>query len=347
GDVPRVHGAPGGGMEAGGERDGHQELQQHLVDRRLVPGDDPEEEEHAVRGGTRDQLAVGERGEEEPTRHEGRRQELEAEVTRHQRSRPDGREQREDQRVERGCGDQEGDDGEAGDELAGDDLHVTHGIGPQQLERAELPLLGEQAHREERHDDEQPLLDVDELVLPEAALQIHAPHEDVEANVGVEVVPRQHQEDRRQPIEEEGGEVERELLPGDREHDHHGRGRPPPTKRRNISSSASASWRSSTIGQPWRCIASPAARAMSPAAASTTSPAGPSATLSTPGSAASTAHTSGVGPATRRTSRWRAASRVPSSSGVPSPTTRPRATTITRSHSASTSERMWLEKRTV
>src|SRR5581483_7325540 len=233
-----------------------------------------------------------------------------------------------------------------GDELPRDDLAVADRIRPEELERAELPLLGEEPHREERHEHEQQALDVEELVLPEAARQIHPTHQHEEPEVRVEEVSRQHEEHGGERVEEERREVERELLRRDREDRHEAS--PPSTRRRKISSRSAVSWRSSRMTQPRRSSTSPAARTGSPSPPVSSTNAPPStSTRSTPGTAASAAATSADGPSTRRTSRRRRPSRALRSPGVPSPTRRPRAMTITRSHTASTSERMWLEKKTV
>src|SRR5207244_2613064 len=155
-----------------------------------------------------------------------------------------------------------------------------------ELERAHPTNLGEEPHSEERQQDEEPLLHVEELVLPEPALELHAAHHHEEAQVGGEVVPREHEEHARERVEEEGGEVELELLGGEGE-DGHGRASAPSrTRRRNICSRSGVSWRSSRIVQPCAAIAAPAARAASPSPAASSTNASPSRiTRSTPGRA--------------------------------------------------------------
>ena len=120
---------------------------------------DPEEEEHAVGGRRGDQLALGERRHEEAAGDERRRQEPEPEVAGDERARRDRRDAREQQRMDRGRRNHRAHDREAGEELPGDDLGVAHRVGPQELERAELPLLGEEPHGEQRHEDEQEALE--------------------------------------------------------------------------------------------------------------------------------------------------------------------------------------------
>src|SRR5262249_40470797 len=149
---------------------------------------------------------------------------------------------------------------------------------------AQAPLLRKEPHGEQRHEHEQQLSHVVELVLPQAEHQVHAAEPDVEVEVGVEEPAREHQEDARQGVEQERGEVEDQLLARDREDPHDARSRPLASRRTS-------------------------SRKMS------SSPLRPSC--------------------------------APRSAGVPSPTMRPRTMTITRSHSCSTSERMWLENSTV
>src|SRR5262249_48929721 len=93
-------------------------------------------------------------------------------------------------------------------------------IGPQQLEGAEASLLGEEPHRDQRHQDEEQLTRVVELVLPQAEHEVHAAEAHVEVEVGVEEPAGEDQEDAGQRVEQERREVEHELLAGDREQAH-------------------------------------------------------------------------------------------------------------------------------
>src|SRR5262249_12895568 len=228
--------------------------------------------------------ALGQRREEEPARRECGAEECQAEVARQQGSPGDGLEAGEKQRV---C-ERRRDEGEEHDQarevLPRDDLAVAQGIGPEELERSEPAFLGEETHREQRDEDEKELAHVVELVLPEPQHEVHAAEADVEVEVGVEEPTGKDEEDAGERVEEERGEVQHQLLAGDREH------------RQDACSRPRASSRTRS-------------RKMS--------------------------------------SRRLRPRRAPSSAGVPSPTMRPRAMTTTRSQSASTSERMWLEKSTV
>src|SRR5207253_727328 len=166
---------------------------------------------------------------------------------------------------------EEHDDGGAGEELPGDDLGIADGVRPEELERPELALLGEEPHGEERHEDEKQPLDVEHLILPEAAREIGPAHQDEEAEVRVEAVPGEDEEDGGEHVEQERAEVERELLARDGEDGHEARG-PSPTRSRKTSSRPGASWRSSRTVQPRRLTASPTARSpRSPASRSRTS----------------------------------------------------------------------------
>src|SRR2546430_14065752 len=87
-----------------------------------------------------------------------------------------------------------------------------------------------------RSQDEEPLLHGEELILPEPALELHAAHQHEVAQVGGEVERREGEEHARERVEEEGGEVELELLGGEGE-DRHACGRAPSrTRRRKICS---------------------------------------------------------------------------------------------------------------
>src|ERR1700757_183158 len=111
-------------------------------------------------------------------------------------------------------------DDEAAEEFPENDLAIAHRIRPEELERAELALLGEEPHGEERDERQEQALDVEKLPLPEPARQIHAAHQHEEAQGRVEEVAREDEEYRRERVEEERGEVELELLHGEREHVH-------------------------------------------------------------------------------------------------------------------------------
>ena len=178
------------------------------------------------------------------------------------------------------------------------------------------------------------------------------PMQHEEAEVRVEEVAGEHEEDRGERVEEERREVEPQLLPRRSASDAHARGAPGSHQaeedllevERLLRAARGSTSRA-------RCIASPTARAASssPAPSRTKPP--------------SAARRRAPRPAAPRERRPRPSSARPvdaddaraggaraarrSSPGVPSPTSRPRAMTITRSQSASTSERMWLEKRTV
>ncbi len=70
-----------------------------------------------------------------------------------------------------------------GEELAREDLSVTERVREQQLHRAELPLLGEQPHRQERDGERHPFgRHVDEPQLEEIVEDVHP-----EAELGEEV----------------------------------------------------------------------------------------------------------------------------------------------------------------
>src|SRR5262249_9635016 len=88
--VARVDAAAHEHLEAVEERQLPEDGEGALAHRRLVPGDDPEEEQHAVGGGAGDQLAVGERRQEEPARGERGGEQRETEVAGEERSPGDG-----------------------------------------------------------------------------------------------------------------------------------------------------------------------------------------------------------------------------------------------------------------
>src|SRR5207253_8872682 len=126
-----------------------------------------------------------------------------------------------------------------------------------------------------------------QLILPEAARQVRPAHEDEEAEVRIEPISRQDEENGGERVEEERAEVERELLPGHGEDDHEPRS-PSPTRPRKISSRPTASGRSSRTVQPCRRTTSPAARASAARSSpSSTKPPAVGSTASTPGTAPS------------------------------------------------------------
>src|SRR5262249_6333202 len=156
------------------------------------------------------------------------------------------------------------------------------------------------------------LAHVVELVLPETQHEVHAAEADEVVEVRVEEPPGQDEEHRRQRVEQQRREVERQLLSRDGEDAHDAFSRR--TSCRKMSSRSSVSLRSSRTSQPPRAMRSPASRgrSTSPPASSTNAPFVCSTSV-TSGNARSAAATSAGGPSARSTTRWRRPSCTPSS----------------------------------
>jgi hypothetical protein len=68
-------------------------------------------------------------------------------------------------------------------ELAGEHVAIADGQAPQELERPELPLLGDEPHRDERQHQQRHQAIVQEHVAPEPHRQVAAAEEHVEREV--------------------------------------------------------------------------------------------------------------------------------------------------------------------
>src|SRR5262249_33329119 len=114
--------------------------------------------------------------------------------------------------------DQEPEVGEqSSEELSRQQLAVTDRIREEELERAELPLLGEEPHGEERQHEEDDQAVVEEHEPPEAARLVGAPHQHEEHDVAVEEVAREADEDGAQDGGERSAAHGGELAAGDEE----------------------------------------------------------------------------------------------------------------------------------
>src|SRR5439155_19304853 len=95
---------------------------------------------------------------------------------------------------------------------------VAEWIGEEELERTESPLLGEEAHGEQRNGEDQHQADVDEEDLPEVLHDVQAEAEGDEVDeVGVEVVAGVGEEGGGHQVNERRAEVGAQLLPEERD----------------------------------------------------------------------------------------------------------------------------------
>src|SRR5262249_5673007 len=116
-----------------------------------------------------------------------------------------------------------------GQELPREQLAIAHRPGEDELERAELPLLGEEPHGEEREHEQrdQPVIEEDEA--PEPRSLVGAAHEHEEHEVAVEEVAGEEQEHRPEHPRERAARERAELAVTDRVRLTHAR---PPRRRR-------------------------------------------------------------------------------------------------------------------
>src|SRR5581483_115925 len=250
----------------------------------------------------------------------------------------------------------------AREELREVDLRVEERIGEEQLDRPELPLLGEEPHGEERRRHEQHQADVDEEQLEEVLEDVLAEAERHEEDeVGVEVVPREQQEERPDDVEERLREEPVELL-REKRPDAPSRDARHSRSRRSTKRSSSVRLRgpSSSSGQP----AAMHARASSAVTCSRTrrvssslvpcscarcassvpSSARSIASRPTPRTPSTRAASAASSPRVRRTSSPARCTWRRSESTRSARTSFPRCRMSTRSQTLATSARMWLER---
>ena len=133
---------------------------------------------------------------------------------------------------------------EAAEELAGDDLADPHRGGEQQLVGAGALLLGEHAHGDRRHDEDEQHRHVVEqgpdhhLVQVEALQHLRIAHHAVDGErlvergeQGVEEVAREGEEGGQQHVGHRRREVRADLATGDREDVAHQAEAPPSARR--------------------------------------------------------------------------------------------------------------------
>src|SRR5262249_54342088 len=252
--------------------------------------------------------------------------------------------------VEERAAEQQADDHQAGAELGRDDDPVGHGIGEEELERPEPPLLREETHGEQRNRQHQDQADVDEDELPEVLHDAEAePELDEVDQVGVEVVAGVGEEGGGDEVDEGRPEVRPQLLAQQcREGAHHW------TARTNRSSSVGVTVRTSSSVQPRPTTRPATARCTGSARSARTTNRGPASpgavsvsTPSTPGSDASAAATSAGGPSTRTTTRSAPSRRAARPAGVSSATIWPPDMMTIREHSAPASASTWVDSSTV
>src|SRR5207245_4894524 len=208
-------------------------------------------------------------------------------------------------------------------------LPVAHRIGPEELERPELPLFRQEPHAQQRQDEQRDQPVVEKHEAPEAGRQARAPEQHEEDEIAVEEGAGDKGEDGGEPVGERAAEQRRELAAADEERLPH-LCSPGPTSARNASSSDVSSGASARRPQP-RPVTSAArrARTSSPGSASTRQRAWPFAggsrsTCRTPGTAASAATSACPGAAASTSIRELRRSRAASPAGRSAASTRPR-----------------------
>src|SRR2546427_2740209 len=201
-DVAAVDHALREAVEVVEERELEEHRRHALSEGGLVPGGEPGEDDHPVgEHGGHDLVLRHHRG-GEPARHEGGAEEQEAEVAGEERCHGEGVECVEQRGTERRRGEEPEVGEEGGEELPREQLAVAYRIREEELEGAELPLLGEEPHGEERQHEQGHQAVVEEHEAPEATRLVGAPDEHEEDDVAVEEVARETDEDGAQ----DGGE---------------------------------------------------------------------------------------------------------------------------------------------
>ena len=221
GDLLRVDRATGEVVETVKQRHLQQRLQQHLVDRLLVPGQRPEQHQHAQRAHRCDCLTIGEGREKQAHADEHQTQEQQPGVPGRER-RPvhawivpgeqQGVEQRQPQHHEQ--------KGSGGQELTQQDAAFGDGVGPQQVQGAELLFLGERTGGEDRHQQQQDEAQIMKEKLPQPFFQVRPAPEHEEAQVSVEEKARERERHRYHGIGEEQAEIRAQLFGQDGKQDH-------------------------------------------------------------------------------------------------------------------------------
>ncbi len=260
------------------------ELAQHGHDRRahgrFVPGEDPEEQQQDEGAGRGDHLAVGERRDEQAAGDAGPEEEHRAEVARDERHRVEWLNHVDDRGIQQRSSEEDEEHQQAGDELPDHDLAVAQRVRVEELDGAEPPLLGEKAHGEQRHDDQEIEADVvDEEVLPEVLEDVHPEAEGhVAVERGVELVAGDGEERADHDVDERAGEVGRQLLADERDRLHAAASRSSRTRRTKRSSRLIGSGRISSSPHPLRTtVAASSRRTASPPAERATAVTTPSA----------------------------------------------------------------------
>src|ERR1051325_870498 len=362
----------------------HRQLAQHRLPdparRVAAPADDPEHEEHDERDGAGHDLFLEERRDADADGDERRAHEQEADVAREQRAPLDAREVRHGAGVEEREHEHRRVEDERGEELRQQHGAVPHRVRQEELDGPRAPLLGEEPHGDERHQQEQDHAHVREERAQHAVGRIEvAPHLRVHRGlhrrhrvVGedrVEEVAGDEEEAERDAVGDGRREVEPQLLLHDRP-DVHGAASSgvtasstagascsppssPATMRMKTSSSVIPTRRSSRSGQR-RAIASwkisprtSRSRAASTEKAALPSPVRTSRTSRTPGIVRSASRALSAGAASSTCTRLLGKNSSTSESIGPCAITLPLLMMITPLHTIETSGRMCVERITV
>src|SRR5438552_6314148 len=321
-----------------------------LADGRLVPRHEPAEHQHAIGEHRGHHLVLGDGGGGRPAGEKRGAEQYESDVAGEHRRRRKGMEHVEDRRTGRRPEEEHEVHDQRGDELAGKHLAVPHRVGPEELERAEPPLLGEEPHAQQWQDEERHEPVVEEHEAPEAGGQARAAEKDEEHEVAVEEVTGEEHEDGGEHPRERTAEEDAELAPADEEGLPH-RPSAGATSARNASSSEASTGASPRSPQPWAVTsAATRARTSAPGSASTRQRAWPlerasRSTCRTPGTAASVAMSASAGAAASTSRHDVRRSRAARSAGRSAASTRPPCRMTTRSQRPSTSASAWLETR--
>src|SRR5215510_1166549 len=351
---------------------------QHLAPRAAerigAPADHPEEQEDAERPRRGHDLAGRERRGEQSDGQERRAHQEHPDIAAEDRPPLDAREVRERQRVEQRQHEQQCVEAEDGQVLAQQHFPVPQGIGQEQLDRAGLPLLGEEPHGDERHQREHQ----DDRQVPEERShdavgdvevarhlwvhrRAHRRHREVAEDL-VEEPAHDRQEDEEHDVGDGRGGVESHLLLEHRPDLHASASATvapawppssPATIRMKTSSRVMPTRRSSSRSQCC-CAASLkiSARTSRPRSASTTYRAAPFATIwsstdSTPEIERMRSRTAGGGPTISTSTRAVGKTCSTRLSIGPWATTEPLLMMMTPLHTIETSGRMCVDKITV
>src|SRR5208282_165545 len=209
------------------QRERAQQFEPPVGERRLVPVENPEKQQQRDGAHSRHHLALAQRRNEHAARDKRASDQQQAQVARDKRKQRKPVDAVNVDRVEHRQHEHHDEDRDRREILAAKYFTVAQRIGVKQFDRAELPLFGEQPHRNERQRQQQAQPDIREQQLPVVLDYIAGERDrDEENQVGVRIVSRQNQEHARQHIDQGKGEVRAQFLARHREHPARRKARP-------------------------------------------------------------------------------------------------------------------------